>query len=324
MKAEERHRLQENDLHRLAEHARERSRPFFDRFGVPLLLGLAAVLIVIAAYVWWSKRAAADRGEGWDALAAAFRAPDATAENFGAVADAYPESKAAVWARLYEGEARLGTGIESLFSDKEGAVRDLTDAQEAFEDVLDQPKLDDEVKVRALYGLARSLEASSDGDLKPAIDRYEQIVKEFPGSVYEDLAQERVESLSLPEAKDFYAWFSKAKPTLQDPLMRPQDGSAPISIPGLPAGGPELPAGNTPTESAPSGDVPAASVPAGDAPAGDPAAAGGTAPAVSDEAPAPESTPSDSATEAAPDAAAGETPAPEGESSGGPALGGPQ
>ncbi|MGC1272173.1 MAG: tetratricopeptide repeat protein [Planctomycetaceae bacterium] len=309
MKAEERHRLQENDLHRFAEHARERSRPFFDRFGVPLLLGLAAVLIVIAAYVWWSKRATADRGEGWDALAAAFRAPDATAENFGAVADAYPDSKAAVWARLYEGEARLGTAIESLFSAKEGAIRDLTDAQEAFEAVLNQPELDDEVKVRALYGLARSLEASSDGDLKPAIDRYEQIVKEFPGSVYEDLAQERVDALSTPEAKDFYAWFSKAKPTLQDPLLRPQDGSSPISMPGLPSGGPALPTGGAPTGGAPASDNTPSEAPK-------PSTSATTAPpAASDD---------QSASDAEADAAASETPAPEGDSSGGPALGGPQ
>lgn len=309
MKAEERHRLQENDLQRFAEHARERTRPFFDRYGVTLLLGLAAVLIVIAAAVWWSNRRTADRGEGWEALAAAFRSPNSTAEDFGAVADAYPESRAAVWARLYEGEARLGTGIESLFSDKEGAMRDLSDAQAAFESVLEQPQLSPEVAVRGLYGLARVLEATSDGDLQPAIERYEQIVNDYPGTVYEPLAQQRLDALATSDAQEFYAWFAKAQPTLQDPLLRPQDQSAPTASPaggltfptdGFPSDGPAFPADSPgiPTESPvvptdgpdfpagpsfPMSETPTSESPAGETPAaGEPADgdAGTTAPVV--------------------------------------------
>ncbi|HEX6987010.1 MAG TPA: tetratricopeptide repeat protein, partial [Planctomycetaceae bacterium] len=233
MKAEERHRLQENDLRRLTEHARERTRPFFDRYGTTLLLALAAVLVIAAVGIWWSKTRGADQSESWSALAAAFRQPDVTAKHFRDVADNYPGTKAAVWARLYEGESHLDSGIQSLFSDREGAARDLEDARAAFDAVLEETAtLDEEdrpeLTVRALYGLARTLEASSDGDLEPAVERYQQIVEQYPETIYKDLAQERIDALKSPEAKSFYAWFSQAKPTVRDPLSRPQDrGVAP-------------------------------------------------------------------------------------------------
>lgn len=223
MKAEERHRLHENELHRLTEHARERSRPFFDQYGTTLLLALAAVLVVIAAVVWWTKSSTAGAAAGWQDLSAAFRKPSQTAEDFANVAELYPGTAAAAWAKVNEGEAHLQSGIESLFSDKDGAVRDLKDAQAAFEAVLDSKQDDAQLRVRALYGLARSLEATSDGNLKPALDRYEEIVRQFPDTVYEGLAQERIDALESSDAKAFYAWFSKQQPSPKDALSRPSD-----------------------------------------------------------------------------------------------------
>ncbi len=241
MKAEERHRLHENELHRLTEHARERSRPFFERYGTILLLGLAAVLVVIAAVVWWSKSSGAGSAAGWQDLSAAFRKPSQTAEDFANVAELHSGTAAAAWAKVNEGEAHLQSGVESLFSDKDGAVRDLEDAQAAFEAALDSNQNDPQLRIRALYGLARTLEASSDGNLKPALDRYEEIVRQYPDTVYEGLAQERIDALESSDAKSFYAWFSKQKPAPKDALSRPADsgllpGTSPFGGPGF--GGP--------------------------------------------------------------------------------------
>lgn len=253
MKAEERHRLHENELHRLTEHARERSRPFFDQYGTTLLLALATVLIVIAAVVWWTKSSTAGAAAGWQDLSAAFRKPSQTAEDFANVAELYPGTAAAAWAKVNEGEAHLQSGIESLFSDKDGAVRDLEDAQAAFEAVLDSKQDDAQLRVRALYGLARSLEATSDGNLKPALDRYEEIVRQYPDTVYEGLAQERIDALESSDAKAFYAWFSKQQPSPKDALSRPSDsgllpGTSPFDGPGF---GSELESAVSPAASSP-------------------------------------------------------------------------
>jgi hypothetical protein len=255
MKAEERHRLHENELHRLTEHARERSRPFIEQYGTTLLLVLAALLLVAAAAVWWSKSSSAGSTAGWQDLSAAFRKPSQTAEDFANVAELHPGTAAAAWARLNEGEAHLQSGIESLFSDREGAVRDLEDAQDAFEAVLDSKEIDAQLRVRALFGLARTLEASSDGDLKPALDRYEEIVRQYPDTVYEGLAQERIDALKSADAKSFYAWFSKQKPAPMDAISRPSDsgllpGTSPFSTPPLrdDSGGAGSTSASTPVE----------------------------------------------------------------------------
>lgn len=319
MKAEERHRLHENELQRLAEHARERTRPFFDRYGTTLLLGLAAALVVAAVVVWFVRSRDTGSTVGWSELIAVFRKPDATAEDFANVAELYPGSQAAVWAKLYEGEARLSSGLESLFTDKEGAVRDLTDARTAFEAVLDNTELESEVEVRALYGLARTLETTSDGDLAPAIERYEQIVSQFPGTVYEGLAKKRLEALKSADAKAFYAWFSKQEPAPRDTLPRPSDSGFPagLTIPGL--DGPSL-FGETPATDAPASPAetgsPTDAAPATPAEPSSPTEAPRpAAPAEATEA-APMPTDSPSATEAPADGTpAAETVAPPAESS---------
>lgn len=234
MKAEERHRLHENELQRLTEHARLRSRPFFERYGTTLLFALAGVLLLIAAIIWWSKYRSADGGAGWNELAAVFRKPDATAEDFINVAELYSESKAGAWARLYAGEGYLESGLESLFTDREGAARDLADARENFEAALASKDVSSELKVRALFGLAKTLETTSDGDLKPAIEAYSQVAEEYPGTIYEELAKERLAALEAPGAKDFYAWFAKQKPSPADRLQRPNDQGL---FPGFPPPG---------------------------------------------------------------------------------------
>jgi tetratricopeptide (TPR) repeat protein len=268
MKAEERHRLHENELRRLAEHARERSRPFFDRYGTALLLGLAGVLLIAAIAIWWFRSGGSDDSRAWSDLAAAFRNPDATAEDFADVAELHPGTKAAAWAKVHEAEARLDSGIQSLFSDKEGAARDLEDAQKAFETVLEQRDAGSELNARALYGLAKTLEAGSKGDVEPALERYEQVVDQYPGSVYEGLARQRVEALKSPDAAAFYKWFATAKPALRDPLTRPQDRpTSPFAPPGT--SGPALgaPGGSVPSAGGPiEAPKPTASAPSASAP----------------------------------------------------------
>ena len=240
MKAEERHRLQENELRRLTEHARERSRPFFDRYGTALLLGLAAVLLVVAVAIWWFRSSDGGDSAAWADLAAAFRKSNVTAEDFANVAELHPGTKAAVWAKLYEGEARLDSGIQSLFSDREGASRDLEDAQKAFEAVLDMQNVQEEAEARATYGLARTLEANSSGDLKPALERYEEVTQ-FTDSVYAQLASERIESLKSSNAEAFYKWFANANPAVRDPLALPSDRGPTPPTPQPGGSGPSFP-----------------------------------------------------------------------------------
>ena len=231
MKAEERHRLHENDLKRLADTARLRYRPFWERYGTTILFALAALIIVLAVAIWWFRSSDTSDAAVWTDLGAVLRNPQSTAEDFANIADSeqYAGTTAAKWARLLEAEARLDTGLELLFTDRQGALRELEAAQEGFESLLEEPAVSPDHAMRVQFGLAKVLEITSDGDLQPAIDQYKQVATLYPETVYGTYATQRIAALETPEAKSFYAWFSKQTPELADPLQRPDDGAAPAS-----------------------------------------------------------------------------------------------
>ena len=257
MKAEERHRLHENDLKRLADTARLRSRPFLERYGTTILFAVAAVIIVLAVAIWWFRSSDTSDAAVWTDLGAVLRNPESTAEDFANIADSeqYAGTTAAKWARLLEAEARLDTGLELLFTDRQGALRELEAAQKGFELLLEEPAISPDHAMRVRFGLAKVLEITSDGDLQPAIDQYKQVVELYPETVYETYATQRIAALSTDEAKSFYAWFSEQAPELADPLQRPDDGTAPANpfsnMPFPPTGGSAAPAEEAKADDAP-------------------------------------------------------------------------
>ena len=222
MKAEERHRLHEHELERLT----ERARPFFERHATALLLGLAALLVLAAVAIYAARSFGRGDSPAWNDLGSALRSGDRTAERLAGVAEDHPDSDAAIWAKLLEGDTYLRTGSGAIFDDREGAMRDLADARKAFDELLERRDLPEDVHVRALYGSARALELSSEGNLKPAIERYEQVSQKFPNTIFDRLAAQRVAELQSENASDFYAWFSKQKPKPRD-LQPPRDRPMP-------------------------------------------------------------------------------------------------
>lgn len=242
MKAEERHRLHENDLQRLAETARLRSQPFLERYGMTILFAMAAVIILTAIAIWWIRSSRTTDAPGWSSLNMALGNPQSTGEDFANIADSdeFSGTAPAKWARLLEAEARLDTGIEQMFTDRAAADQELAAARKAFEELAEGTAVSPEHAVRVRFGQAKLLEVTSDGDLQPAIDLYDSVAKDFPGTVYEQVATERIEALSQPDAKAFYAWFSKQSPKPVDPLQRPDDGNG---IPENPFSGMIPPAG---------------------------------------------------------------------------------
>ena len=56
----------------------------------------------------------------------------------------------------------------------------------------EQPALVEILIERALFGLARSEETLSTGDLESAIDAYQKLLDEFPDSVYQESATKRI------------------------------------------------------------------------------------------------------------------------------------
>jgi hypothetical protein len=217
MKSEHRHDLKTNELGRLAEQV----RPVLDKYGTPIMIGLVVVILTVTGTIWWSNTSSASKSAGWTEMADALST--GSAENFANVADKFAGTAIGDWARLNEAESHLQSGIQLSFTDRQSGISDLEQAGETFKKVLNNKQVLPEVRERAWFGYARSLEAMADFDTDEAVDTYELLLQEFPESIYKELAEKRIAVLKTGEAKQFYAWFQKQNPRPDD-RRQPLDG----------------------------------------------------------------------------------------------------
>ncbi|MFN0196131.1 MAG: hypothetical protein ACKVT0_05255 [Planctomycetaceae bacterium] len=237
MKSEHRHELQTNELGRLAGEV----APFFERNGSKLLAGFIAIVVLGGGAYWWMKTRVSAESAAWTKLLTA-----QTVEDFAGISEEFPGTAPAAWAQLNEANSLLQDGIRDSFTNREAALANLKLAQEKFDKLVAPQNLPRELRVRALFGLARCLETTSNGDLTPAIEAYKKIAAEFTDpiyTIYRENSERRIKELETGAAQEFYAWFAKQNPKLAD-RPRPQDGKfhdmnpddleLPMTLPGVP------------------------------------------------------------------------------------------
>ncbi|APZ93530.1 hypothetical protein [Fuerstiella marisgermanici] len=225
-----------------------KSKPWFEQNGTLLIYGVAAILAVAAVVVYMKRAPAGDVEASRDLLTAV------TPEDYRDLADAHPDSTIAVWARLRQAERLLDNGVGNMFTNREVGVEELDQAKAAFERLESRTDIDDQVRERVLAGLARLAEATCDGEaksVKAAVAAWQKVLDDYPESLIKEHAEDRIAALESPEAKTFYAWFSKQNPKPVDPGATPNQSPVP-TIPELPV--PDFsnvtPEGDTPKEDA--------------------------------------------------------------------------
>jgi tetratricopeptide (TPR) repeat protein len=256
MDSQHRHELQQNELGKLANQA----LPFLERYGMHLVVALAAAVVGGIGAAWWYGQASASTAESWTQLESALFQQNPSADDFASVADKHPRSPAAAWAKLKEADDYFRSGMQAVYSDKEAALADLKKAQESYQklEAGGADRIPDDVRERALFGLGRCLEALSDGNTAAAIDVYRRLIDQFPDTMFKGIALDRIKALESEDAKDFYAWFHQQSP-------KPRD------VQPLPFKKPETkPLDDSPAPDATSGDVPVkdADAPASESPPG--------------------------------------------------------
>ena len=297
----DRHYVHHEDEVALAKILKE-SKPWIEQYGTTLIYGLAAVLAVAACVVYVSRRPPATASESKGLLLAS------TPEDYQAVADESPDSPLGTIARLRQAELSLSSAMTKMFTDRKAGVEELDKAATTFERLAERRDLNGDLRERVLAGIARVLEARCDGTeatVKPAVEAWEKLVKEFPDSrMFKDIAESRIKKLPLESTKAFYAWFQQQDPKPGDDLQLPQDG--PGSVPDIPnISIPDLTAPITPSEQ-PKAPAEGAASAAGAAPADEGAASGTSAPSEATPAPAPAPAPADGAVPTAPPEKSGE------------------
>jgi hypothetical protein len=284
MKSEHRHELKTNELERLATEWRRTSEDYVQHHKVQLAGVAVVLLLAVIAYFYWTASSSGVDSQGWRAMAKA-----GTAAQFGDIADKYAGKKLASWARLQEGESDLFSGIRLSFTDRASGLSDLKKAQENFDNLIRDKATPPEVLERALFGLAQCRE-SLPSDPKappskiddPAIAAYENLLKQFPDTVFKPIAEARIAALRTGKTQDFYAWFDKQNP-------KPVDREVPKDL--IPPAPEPFSSGTTPGTTAPNSGAESKNGKPGAAASGKEARSGQPAKADSAHGPSKETTP---------------------------------
>ena len=160
----------------------------------------------------------------------------------------FPNSPAATWAILQAATEFYKEGIDDLPANRDAALPTLKKALDLFEQVSKEAPKDSPQARYAVLGKARTLEARN--ELPKAIEQYNQVTKDWPGTPEAKQAESLAKRLQSPAAVEFYKdLYAYTPPKATLPAMN--SGSPLGDIPGLdltsPIGGagsaPALPSG---------------------------------------------------------------------------------
>ncbi len=241
MKSERRHELEKNVLADRLGGGIQAAQPI-----MPLILGGLALLIV--GSLGWAIYSASTKSRAaaaWTDYYFNLTADDPS--KLVGVADDFPSSTAAGWARQTAGASYLQQGLQAIYRNRAEGEKLLNQAIEAFEDasVSTQPEL----KFKAIYCLAQAQEAL--GQLDKAAENFELVSKSAVFPALADDAKKRLDFISSDSGRNFYRWFDKLDPKPDAPIELPSNLAFPPTSPGDmqfdPIVGGLAPADGTPT-----------------------------------------------------------------------------
>ncbi len=204
MKTERRHELQTNQLADSLAHWIEAAKPY----SRAVLALLVALVVLVFAWGYLSVSNSRKAGDGWNEYFEAINSQDPR-DGLSDIAEHYPDTPVAEWARAMLADIQLADGTSRLFLDKNEGRIVLRQAADKYQSILHdsrQPML----LQRATYGLARAHEAL--GTLDKAREEYRSIAAQWPDSPYVSDAEARAKDLDQQVTKNFYDWFAKYEP----------------------------------------------------------------------------------------------------------------
>ncbi len=231
-KADPRQQLQSTELGRLAMNAGDS----FERYAKQVLAAFVVIVLGLGVGLAWWGQTSALQADAWAALGKA-----ATEPELDRVAEKFPGTVPAAWAKLRAAEQLIESGLVASFRDRETAVADWRRAQDSLRALTASGNRTlPIIRERALFGLGRLAEMTSTEETQPAIAAYKALLAEFPESPFKNYCNERIAALGTGSAQQFYGWFSKQNPKPADPT-KPRDGGFGLPGMGQPGTGLELP-----------------------------------------------------------------------------------
>ena len=211
-------------LGRLTFHVLQDPRKY-STWALSVLLGILAVIFLMN----FSSGSNSRSSVAWSKLEAAKKV-----EERESVAKEYPKSSAAPWALLQAASEHYMSAFNDLPRNPEVALGEFKKAHDLFDQVYRESPKDSFEARAALLGVARSLEARN--DLAKAIEKYDLITTNWPGTSEAEQAKQLTDALRNPDAASFYKQlYAYSPPKVTLPPMSTQDLQFPGPGLGLPA-----------------------------------------------------------------------------------------
>jgi hypothetical protein len=226
MKSERRHELQTNALADWLGREASVVAPYVKR------VALGAVVAVLGAwaiyeYFQWQGRS---QSAAWNALANASYESDRSAE-LKKVVEEYDDTFASLAAQRQLVESLKRSALDRIFTDPAGAKTSLNEASDILATILTRTD-DPLIRQWALFESARTRESLAKDtlsgnqaldQLKEAERLYRQTATEYKDGPYGKLAKERLDKLTDPKTREWYAWYITAKieTTSNEPAAKP-------------------------------------------------------------------------------------------------------
>jgi hypothetical protein len=221
MKSDRRHELENNVLADKLGGGIQAAKPI-----LPFVLGGIVLLIVGSlGYALYSSSQKAAEASAWTNFY--FNLASDDPDDFVAVADDFPGSSAAGWARQTAGATFLSQGIQALYRNRAEGEKLLNQAIEAFDDASQSKEA--ELHNKAVFCLAQAHEAL--GQLDKAAEGYEAVSKSLDFPALAEEAGKRLDYISSDAGKNFYAWFDRLDPKPDAPIDLSGDLSLPPTSP---------------------------------------------------------------------------------------------
>ncbi|RIK77634.1 MAG: hypothetical protein DCC68_16885 [Planctomycetota bacterium] len=211
MKAERRHELQENQLAAWLAEKYVDVRPYL----TAAIVGVAALALAWAGWSWYSKSTATAQAETWNrfykAVSDSSASDDTPLRDF--IRD-FPTDPAGIAARQ-----RLAILLMSKGANGQLVSRDASRAayQEAIENFAQVRRATDDESLKRFATLQIAIAHESRYDLDKALEEYQSVVKQWPGSAEAERAAVRIDELNNQATKDFYEWHRIANPAATTP-----------------------------------------------------------------------------------------------------------
>ena len=203
MKSERRHELQHNELADWLFTAGERLKPYQNL----ILTVVAAAVVAVAGYSWWSRTSAARSSQAWTELSAGLEKGDLGTLN--TLVDDSPDSVIGQTSAAILGDFHLAAGCNQRFANMALANNELKDAGRFYEKVLDKSQSPSLLE-RATYGLARVKETQ--GELEDATKKYNEVVAKWPDGAFAGAAKRRLEDFKRLDTKLMFGDLRKFEP----------------------------------------------------------------------------------------------------------------